>query len=266
MGFWTELKENAAEAYDYVSEQAGDLFTQAQDYFTTEEEQKGFFDTAYDLLKQGGQAALGLIMTDGKLDPNKVALASGLGALAAKQFGFLDSKSQPTGYQGGIPQYTAVRERVPMDETGIAAAVQPGARGRQYFSDVTFAQRPETTEAAPPMTVEAARQKAQQQAQQLATTNMAAGGLATLPRKGYYLGGPTDGMADKVPASIDGRQEARLSDGEFVVPADVVSHLGNGNSNAGAQQLYAMMDKVRQARTGRKEQGKQINPNKYMPA
>jgi len=73
-------------------------------------------------------------------------------------------------------------------------------------------------------------------------------------------------MADRVPATIDGKQEARLSDGEFVVPADVVSHLGNGNSNAGAQQLYDMMDKVRQERTGRKSQGKQINPQKYMPA
>ena len=266
MGFWADLKEDASEAYDFVAEQAGDLFNQAQDYFTTEEEQKGFFDTAYDLLKQGGQAALGLIMTDGKLDPNKVALASGLGALAAKQFGFLDSKSQPSGYQGSIPEYTAVRERVPMDQQGIAAAVQPGASGRRYFSDTVFAQRPETTEAAPPMTVEAARQQAQQQAQSLGTTNMAAGGLASLGGKGYYLGGTTDGMADRVPATIDGKQEARLSDGEFVVPADVVSHLGNGNSNAGAQQLYAMMDKVRQERTGRKSQGKQINPQKYMPA
>jgi hypothetical protein len=72
-------------------------------------------------------------------------------------------------------------------------------------------------------------------------------------------------MADKVPARIDGRQEARLSDGEFVIPADVVSHLGNGNSNAGAQQLYAMMDRVRKARTGREAQGRQINPSKYVP-
>lgn len=93
----------------------------------------------------------------------------------------------------------------------------------------------------------------------------AAGGLLGLAQGGYYLGGITDGMADKVPARIDGRQEARLSDGEFVVPADVVSHLGNGNSNAGAQQLYAMMDKVRQERTGRKEQGRQINPKRFMP-
>lgn len=93
----------------------------------------------------------------------------------------------------------------------------------------------------------------------------AAGGLLGLAKGGYYLGGTTDGMADKVPARIDGGQEARLSDGEFVVPADVVSHLGNGNSNAGAQQLYAMMDKVRQERTGRKEQGRQINPKRFMP-
>jgi predicted amidohydrolase len=72
-------------------------------------------------------------------------------------------------------------------------------------------------------------------------------------------------MADKVPANIDGQQPAALSDGEFVVPADVVSHLGNGNSNAGVMQLYAMMDNVRKARTGNPKQGKQINPAQYMP-
>ena len=95
--------------------------------------------------------------------------------------------------------------------------------------------------------------------------NMAAGGLASVAPKGYYLGGVTDGMADKVPASIGGQQPARLSDGEFVVPADVVSHLGNGNSNAGAKELYDMMDRIRKARTGRVEQGKQVAPRKYMP-
>ena len=94
---------------------------------------------------------------------------------------------------------------------------------------------------------------------------MATGGLANLKR-GTYLRGGTDGMADKLRTSIDGGQPAALSHGEFVVPADVVSHLGNGNSDAGAKRLYAMMDKVRQARTGSKKQGKQIDPNKYMPA
>jgi hypothetical protein len=90
----------------------------------------------------------------------------------------------------------------------------------------------------------------------------AAGGMA----QGYYLGGPTDGMADLVPATIDGTQPAALSDGEFVVPADVVSHLGNGNSDAGAQQLYSMMDRVRTERTGTTRQGPEINPTKMMPA
>lgn len=83
--------------------------------------------------------------------------------------------------------------------------------------------------------------------------------------KGRYLRGDTDGMADEIETSIDGEQPARLSHGEFVVPADVVSHLGNGNSDAGADKLYKMMDKIRVARTGTKKQGKQINPDKFLP-
>jgi hypothetical protein len=83
--------------------------------------------------------------------------------------------------------------------------------------------------------------------------------------KGGYLDGPGDGMSDSIPATIEGKQPARLADGEFVVPADVVSHLGNGSTKAGSQRLYNMLDKVRKARTGTKKQGKQINPNKFMP-
>ena len=94
---------------------------------------------------------------------------------------------------------------------------------------------------------------------------MAHGGIAALAHGGRYLQGSTDGMADKLRTSIDGKQPAALSHGEFVVPADVVSHLGNGNSDAGAKKLYSMMDKIRQARTGTKKQGKQINPDKFMP-
>jgi hypothetical protein len=80
-----------------------------------------------------------------------------------------------------------------------------------------------------------------------------------------YLRGETDGMADKLPSSIDNRQPAKLSHGEFVIPADVVSHLGNGNSDAGAKVLYQMMDRVRRARTGTKKQGRRINPAKFTP-
>jgi len=88
----------------------------------------------------------------------------------------------------------------------------------------------------------------------------AAGGM---PR---FLSGGGDGMSDSIKATINDNQPARLADGEFVIPADVVSHLGNGSSKAGAKQLYSMMDKVRKARTGNPKQGKQINPRKYMPA
>jgi hypothetical protein len=83
--------------------------------------------------------------------------------------------------------------------------------------------------------------------------------------KGRYLQGETDGMADKLPARIGRDQPAALSHGEFVIPADVVSHMGNGNSDAGAKKLYQMMDKIRMARTGNKKQGKKINPDKFMP-
>lgn len=98
---------------------------------------------------------------------------------------------------------------------------------------------------------------------------LAGGGLASLGSYsdgGRMLKGPGDGMSDDIPATIAGKQPARLANDEFVVPADVVSHLGNGSSDAGAKQLYKMMDRVRSARTGTKKQGKQINPAKYMPA
>jgi hypothetical protein len=92
------------------------------------------------------------------------------------------------------------------------------------------------------------------------------GGYADYAGGGRMLKGPGDGMSDSIPAVIAGKQPARLANDEFVVPADVVSHLGNGSSDAGAKQLYKMMDKVRAARTGKQAQAKQINPNKYMPA
>jgi hypothetical protein len=84
--------------------------------------------------------------------------------------------------------------------------------------------------------------------------------------RGGYLDGQGDGMSDSIPATIEGKQPARLADGEFVIPADVVSHIGNGSSKAGSKRLYAMLDKVRHARTGNKKQGKEIKAEKYLPA
>jgi hypothetical protein len=123
-------------------------------------------------------------------------------------------------------------------------------------------------------------QLAAQQAQSAArpqaeeVQSMAGGGIMGHSTLGGYaaggnprlLKGPGDGMSDNIPAVIGGKQPARLADGEFVIPADVVSHLGNGSTDAGAKHLHSMMDKVRKDRTGNKKQGKQINPNKYLPA
>jgi hypothetical protein len=102
--------------------------------------------------------------------------------------------------------------------------------------------------------------------------NAAQGGIMHSSLGGYAAGGnprllkgPGDGMSDNIPATINGRQPARLADGEFVVPADVVSHLGNGSTDAGAKILHRMMTQVRKERTGNPKQGKQINPNKFMP-
>jgi len=95
--------------------------------------------------------------------------------------------------------------------------------------------------------------------------NFASGGMKdALPPR--FLSGGGDGMSDSIKANIDGKQEARLADGEFVVPADVVSHLGNGSSKAGAKKLYAMMDKIRKARTGKTNQAPEVDAKRYMPA
>jgi hypothetical protein len=98
-----------------------------------------------------------------------------------------------------------------------------------------------------------------------------AGGITAL-KKGRFLDdatdrtGQSDGMSDDLPAVINGTQPARLTDGEFVVPADVVSHLGNGSSKAGAKRLHVMMDRIRKARTGTKKQAPAVKAERFMPA
>ena len=97
-------------------------------------------------------------------------------------------------------------------------------------------------------------------------TGAGGGSIGGYSDGGRMLKGPGDGMSDSIPAVIGKKQPARLADGEFVVPADVVSHLGNGSTDAGAKRLYGMMDKIRKARTGKKKQAPSVNVSKYMPA
>jgi hypothetical protein len=80
------------------------------------------------------------------------------------------------------------------------------------------------------------------------------------------VSGEGDGMEDMIPANIDNQQDVLLSDGEFVVPADVVSGLGNGSSDAGSQALQSMMDRVRQSRTGTPQQPPRVPEAEVMPA
>jgi len=236
--------------------------------------------------------------TDGEYDMSKIV---GAGAGAAQLFGlFGDGGSgQKSGYQGKIPTYTATRMQVP---NTYDPERRPGSGGQRYFTDIDYAGGDPTAQAAglealnkaniasrnragtQMPDVYAARQAAAQQAaaqqaaaqqaaaQQAATQQpfqvgigaLASGGIIGL-KEGKYLDGATDGMADKKPAVIDGEEPALLSDGEFVIPADVVSHLGNGNSDAGAKVLEQMMARVRKERTGSAKQGKEINPEEFLP-
>jgi len=103
---------------------------------------------------------------------------------------------------------------------------------------------------------------------------MARGGMAQQFNLGDYsdggrlLRGPGDGVSDSIPASIGGKRPARLADGEFVVPARIVSELGNGSTEAGARKLYAMMDRVQSARRGTVGRGrvaKNSRADKHLP-
>ena len=237
-----------------------------------------------------------LASSKGITDKNQAYTALGLGGAA---LGLFDSSSSNNmlGYQGKVPELVAQRERVPNTYDPLR---RPGSSGQRYFTNTQYipkadyvAPEPETAAglaalnaANParqtrPLPVVPAQQETAAAAQgassvidqlpvptydaQGNTIGMAAGGIAAL-KKGKYLNGATDGMADKIPANIDGVQEAALSDGEFVIPADVVSHLGNGNSDAGAKVLTKMMARVRKVRTGNDKQGKEIDPKKFLPA
>jgi hypothetical protein len=95
------------------------------------------------------------------------------------------------------------------------------------------------------------------------------GGYSDFARGGRMLKGPGDGMSDSIPAMIGQKQQARLADGEFVVPARIVSELGNGSTEAGARQLYAMMDRIQKGRKKSIGKGKvavDTNARKHLPA
>ena len=186
---------------------------------------------------------IGKSLTDLLKDPRLLSLLGGIAGVATRQKGGMPK----IGYQGKMRNVKAIR--------GEARSPTEGGRrpGGEGIGSLTGGIRYEVQ---PDAATAPVSQNPLDQVQPQVT-------LATGGRAARFLAGGTDGMADQIQTSIDGKQPARLSHGEFVIPADVVSHLGNGNSDAGAKVLYDMMAKVRKARTGNPKQGKQIDPRKF---
>lgn len=144
-----------------------------------------------------------------------------------------------------IPLLSADRKQLPYGPSS-GEVKRPGAGGTTYFSPTTYTKK-------------------------AAGGGMMYGGGGISNLGGYsdggrLLRGPGDGVSDSIPATIGGKQPARLATGEFVVPARIVSELGNGSTEAGAKKLYAMMDRVQKARRKTKNVAADTKAHKYLPA
>ena len=157
-------------------------------------------------------------------------------AMIAKQQGGSGMSAAQQATQPSIPNLTAKREMTPYAAPGEKGYTRPGAGGKKYFTDVEY--------------------------------KAAGGGIGDLggySDGGRLLKGPGDGVSDSIPAKIGQSRPARLSDGEFVIPARIVSELGNGSTEAGAKKLYAMMDRVKKARN-HKNIAANTKADKHLPA
>jgi hypothetical protein len=143
---------------------------------------------------------------------------------------------------------------------GIAR--RPGSGGVTYFSPMVYTPQAAAAPAAPAEPVAQSNPTIQD--------TYAAGGIASLggySDGGQLLRGPGDGVSDDIPATIGDKQPARLADGEFVVPARIVSELGNGSTEAGARKLYAMMDRIKKSRSkSMKNIAANSKADKHLPA
>jgi len=215
-----------------------------------------------------------------------VAGMLGIAALANKLFG--GSGGGFAGYQGGIPSYTASRtmNTIPttmtIPKTGGGTQVvprRPGSGGITYFSPMTYTLNPKTTGTSTVTggagndTVTGGAGKDTVSGGNDTVQGGASGGIMSLRNGhlgsysdgGQLLRGPGDGVSDDIPATIADKQPARLADGEFVIPARIVSELGNGSTEAGARKLYAMMDRIKKARRKTKDIAADTKTDRYLP-
>ena len=199
-----------------------------------------------------------------------VAGTLGMAALANRMFGGSGGGGF-AGYKGGIPTYTASRTMntipttmtVPKEGGGTQVIPRrPGSGGVTYFSPMVYTPV-QTTGASGNDTVSGGNN----------TVTGADGGIMSLRNGhlgsysdgGQLLRGPGDGVSDDIPATIADKQPARLADGEFVIPARIVSELGNGSTEAGARKLYAMMDRIKKARRSAKDIAADTKTDRYLP-
>jgi hypothetical protein len=178
-------------------------------------------------------------LTD-KKDNNMLMMMLALMAMMNKGGG------SSTGSGGTIPSLQANRSQLPYGPAAGTQAARPGAGGVNYFSPTSYTPK-------------------------AAGGGMMYGGGGISDLGGYsdggrLLKGPGDGVSDSIPATIGKRQPARLATGEFVVPARVVSELGNGSTDAGAKRLYDMMDRVQKARRQTKNVAADTKAHKYLPS
>ena len=214
-------------------------------------------------LPEALQAKLGATTSTAGVDPSIATQISG----TLKDPGQLvsDVGDVASGFKdaaGEFAQKNFSRLKGTVLPTGVAIATQGAEAGMKKAEEIK--------READALNYESAERKRKQKEKGLTALAQnpfgyfAQGGVADL--SGRYLDGAGDGMSDSIRANIDGQQEARLADGEFVIPADVVADMGNGSSNAGAERLYSMMDRIREARHGTTKQPPEVNVNRMMPA
>ena len=199
----------------------------------------------------------------------RLILAGGGGLAAASGADMFEPSTVggDVGYQGEIPDYRAMRRTVPFDYDPNR---RPGEAGRQYFTDQQFIDRDQEGYSA---ALQAAADQANTQAGELSASNKqhtqdiqplldsiySGNNFAQGGPVGQYTDSTVDGLSDDIPAIINGEQPAALTGGEYVMPSDVVSGVGNGNSKAGAQRLAQFAEQVRKQRTGSGKQPEAVD-------
>lgn len=279
----------------YYVDDDGNIQQYATD--TTSYQTDGYTDTTDTTSSSGGfnLADIGKLLggTSSYGMAGQLAGLAGIGSLLNKVLGGGGSGGF-AGYRGGIPKYTAARTMkdipqtvsVPVSKaypTGIAPR-RPGSGGITYFTPMTYTQAAAPAAVTTPVTTPAATDTTATTVTPPATVTRedgsvvvaagggmmyGSGGIANLggySDGGQLLRGPGDGVSDDIPATIGGRQPARLADGEFVIPARIVSELGNGSTDAGARKLYAMMDRIKATRAKAKNIAANTKADKHLPA